>query len=381
MIIQPLSHIKDLRKTLHQMAELSGNEHNTSRFLQDYLKRLNPDEIIANIGGAGFVVVFNGKEPGSTVALRTDMDALPIIEENSFKYRSANVGVSHKCGHDGHMAIMLAVAEHLSVHKPLKGKVMLVFQPEEETGTGALKMLSDTKFTQLAPDYFFALHNVPSYKAGSVLARNNSFASASVGVCFALHGKSSHAAEPENGNSPALAMSEIIQSLEKLPPSIQGIKDFILLTVIHAKLGERAFGTTPGYAQVMATLRSYRDDDLELLKAEAVSIVKTICKTFGLRLEIEWIEPFCATVNNNDLVKHIEHVAVKNGIEYNTLLNPFRWSEDFGYFLRQYKGAMFALGAGINHAQLHNPDYDFPDEIISVGANMFIGIVEEILNT
>lgn len=375
----PINYVSEeiisLRKKLHTIAEVSGNEKQTSDFLINYFRKLSPSEIITNIGGYGFVVIFDGNVSGKNIALRTDIDALPISEENTFNYKSLTEGVSHKCGHDGHMAILTSVGEYFSKNPIKKGKLILLFQPEEETGTGALKMLNDEKFKKLHIDYFFGLHNLPGYEKSSIICRKNTFASASVGLILKLTGKTSHAAEPENGNSPALAMAEIVQCLEKIVFANTNLDDFALITTIHAKLGERAFGTTPGYAEVMATLRAYKNQDLELLKNESIKNAKSIAEKYNLKLESEFTEEFSATVNTPDMVRIINEAAHKNNLNYVDLKNPFRWSEDFGYFLQKYPGAMFGLGAGKNHPQLHNPDYDFPDEIIDSGAKMFISIV------
>jgi amidohydrolase len=370
--------ILNLRKKLHTIAEVSGNEKQTSDFLINYFHKLSPSQIITGIGGYGFVVIFEGANPGKSIALRTDIDALPITEENTFAYKSVTYGVSHKCGHDGHMAILTSVGEYFAKNPIKKGKLILLFQPEEETGTGALKMLNDEKFKKLQIDYLFGLHNLPGYETSSIICRKNTFASASVGLILKLLGKTSHAAEPENGNSPALAMAEIVQSLEKLVYANTNLKDFALLTTIHAKLGEKAFGTTPGYAEVMATLRAYKNRDLELLKNESIKNATAIADKYSLKLKSEFTEEFSATVNSPEMVNIVKEAALNNNLNYHRLKNPFRWSEDFGYFLQKYKGAMFGLGAGKNHPQLHNPDYDFPDEIIDSGAKMFISIVNNL---
>ena len=379
MPIIPISEeIISLRKKLHSIAEVSGNEKQTSQYLINHFKSLPVTEIITEIGGTAFVVIIEGLNRGKNIALRTDIDALPINEENGFDYKAEQEGVSHKCGHDGHMAILTAVGEYFAKNPLRNGNLFLIFQSEEETGTGALKMLNDYKFQQLKIDFIFGLHNLPGYETSHIICRENTFASASVGLILKLFGKTSHAAEPENGNSPALAMAEIIQYLEKIVHSNTNLIDFSLLTTIQAKLGERAFGTTPGYAEVMATLRAYQNQDLDLLKNDSIKNAKAIATKYKLKLESNFTEEFSATVNSSDMVSIVKKAAQENNLKYQNLQNPFRWSEDFGYFLQKYEGAMFGLGAGKNHPQLHNPDYDFPDEIIESGVNMFIAIVNNL---
>ncbi len=164
-----------LRKDLHCNPELSGKEKNTSAKIKNFISQFNPDEVISNIGGNGIAFIFKGKEEGKTILFRSELDALPISEQNDFEYKSSVENVSHKCGHDGHMTILSGLASLLKNKKPDRGKVVLLFQPAEETGEGAAKVLEDKKFEQINPDYVFALHNLPGYPAGSVVIKNGNF--------------------------------------------------------------------------------------------------------------------------------------------------------------------------------------------------------------
>ena len=163
-------------------------------------------------------------------------------------------------------------------------------------------------------------------------------------------------------------------------PVNNSVSDFSLVTIIHTKIGERAFGTTPGYAELMATLRAHRNTDMEYLINNAENFVKKIAEKNKLKFEIEWVEKFPATLNDSECAQFIKQAASENSFKVNELKKPFRWSEDFGHFTNHFKGAMFGLGAGKNHPQLHNPDYDFPDEIILTGTKMFYSIIKNILN-
>ncbi|MFW5805285.1 MAG: amidohydrolase [Bacteroidales bacterium] len=366
----------DFRKDLHKYPEVSGEEKETAKRLVDFIEQFHPDEIIGNIGTYGLAFVFNGKTKGPVTMFRSELDALPIQEINTFDHKSVYDGKAHKCGHDGHMAMIAGMAALLHKNPPEKGKVILLYQPEEETGTGALKVLDDKKFRELKPDYLFSLHNLPGIPLGEIRCRSDIFASASVGLIVRLTGKTSHAAEPENGNSPAMAMASIVQEIETLTTKVS-LSDFGLITTIHVKLGERAFGTTPGYAEVMATIRTYRNTDLDKLKNAAIDKIKTITKPYGLKTDFEWVEEFSDTHNNKDAVEVIKKAADENNLPFLWMKEPYRWSEDFGYFLKEYKGAMFGLGAGEKQPQLHNPDYDFPDDLIPVGTGMFYSIVKQ----
>jgi len=367
-----------LRHELHQHPELSGNEFITAERIVSFLSHYKSYKIIRGIGGNGIACIFKGQKEGASVLFRCDMDALPIEEENDFEYKSKEKGVSHKCGHDGHMAIMAGLAESFSKNPLGKGQAILLFQPSEENGKGAINVLNDEKFKELHVDYSFALHNLPGFPSGSVLLRKGTFASASKGIIIKLYGKTSHAAEPENGISPAIAMSNIIKQLNAISNSNDLFADFSIVTVVHAQLGELAFGTSPGYAHVMATLRTYSNSDMQKLTVEVEKLVNENAAVNNLKVEMSYTEEFPATVNNPELTELIEYSAKScdNNFQYIDL--PFRWSEDFAHFTQAFPGALFGLGSGMNHSQLHNPDYDFPDEIIESGVKIFSEIFSQI---
>lgn len=291
----------EFRHTLHQFPEVSGNEKQTAQRVKDFIRQYHPDKIIEDIGTYGLAFYFEGKHPGPVLAIRSELDALPVHEINEMAYRSETDGVGHKCGHDGHIAMIAGLAERFSNEPPERGTVVLLYQPEEETGTGALKMLKDEKMQNIAPDYMVSLHNLPGYPMGTVVCREGVFASASVGMIMRLKGKTSHAAEPENGNSPSMAMSEIITYIEKLTAHAPKLRDFGLATVIHAFVGERAFGTTPGYAEVMATLRAYHNEDLDILKETARNFAAKCAEKYQLEIGFEWVEEFSTTYNSSEI--------------------------------------------------------------------------------
>lgn len=206
--------LAETRKYLHQHPELSEQEKNTAVFIEQKMAVYKPDQLIKI--GYSRVFVFNSKEPGETYAFRADMDALPILETGNRKHLSIHTGIAHACGHDGHMTVLLGLAEIIAKYPPQKGKVVLVFQSAEETGQGAKRLTADEAFRELQIDYIFGWHNIPSFDLGSMLIKKNEFASASCGLIVNLQGKTSHAAEPENGINPALAIAEITQKLHQL---------------------------------------------------------------------------------------------------------------------------------------------------------------------
>ncbi|MBN2236689.1 MAG: amidohydrolase [Bacteroidales bacterium] len=369
--------IINLRRELHQNPELSNKEVLTSERIIHFLKDYRPDKIV-RLGETGVVFVFSGSVEGKTILFRAELDALPIQETTHKAYKSANQQISHVCGHDGHMAILAGLAQKISQNPPKKGKVLLLFQPAEEVEQGALEVVENPNFKTLNPDYLFALHNVPGFKKHSILLKKGSFASGSKGMTVKLTGKTTHAAEPQNGISPANAIAEIIHQLHSLRENKTLFSDFILLTIIHIQLGEISFGTSPGYAEMRITLRAYENKDLDLLTHHCEKITQEISSLEKLKCEFSYSEVFPATVNNDFCVELVEQSAKQLNLEVQQLKTPFKWSEDFGYYTEKYKACFFGLGSGVDQPQLHNPDFDFPDDIIETGIDLFYSIYQNI---
>lgn len=372
-------HLIHLRQLLHANPELSGNEKNTAAYISGFIRKLNPDLLINNIGGEGILVLFDSGKPGPGLLFRADMDALPIQEVNEFPHRSVVDGVSHKCGHDGHATILCGLAEKLAEQKPSSGKVYLLFQPAEETGEGAVKVVSDTKFN-IQPDFVFALHNLPGYEKGNIVVKDGLFSAAVNSIIIKLKGKTAHAAEPEFGNNPAKAISEIISLANKLNYNVPAQENFQLLTPVHINMGTAAYGISAGDAELHYTLRCWDNEHLRKLESTLVNQTTEIAVKYGLKFEYEFTQTFYANNNNKAANDIVRLSAQQNDYIIEEKPVPFKWAEDFGYFTSQYKGCMFGLGAGKDLPALHNPDYDFPDSIIATGVTVFHSITKNLLN-
>lgn len=308
------------------------------------------------------------------------MDALPINEVMDIPHRSVIDGVSHKCGHDGHMAILMGVAARLRRHPPVRGSVVLLFQPAEETGKGACTVITDSRFKDIEPDFVFALHNLPGFPMGSIILKNGIFASASRGITVELSGTSSHASEPQKGRSPALAVARIIETFTNLPRSSVSMNDTALVTVIHARVGKRAFGISPGNGCVLAALRTCGTEAMNIISRRIEEIAEAIAETHKLECRISWTDEFPVTENSEIAVNTVQSAAGNLGLRTVQPDAPFPWSEDFGHFTKKYPGALFGIGAGIDTPALHSAEYDFPDELIPIGIEIFTEIINELLN-
>lgn len=362
----------DARRYLHKFPELSGEEANTAAFIEKYLNKLKIPEVITGIGGFGIAARFKGEKKGKRVMFRCEMDALPIHEANEFLHKSKITNISHKCGHDGHIAIMLGLAELLTKHKIEDGEVVLIFQPAEETGEGALKIIQDPKFRDLVPDMAFALHNIPGYPLNSIIVREGCFAAGSAGMESLFFGKTSHAGEPGKGKNPALAVSQIIREMYSLN------RDFdpdTFVTVVNVDIGEKSYGTSPGKAELRCTMRSSENSSLMKIAAEAENIVTNISIDHNLTNKIKIVQEFPPLMNDPEILETVVDSANAAGLEVIEMESPLPWSEDFSRFIQNVPGCLFGLGSGKDHAKLHQPDYDFPNRLIEGGVKIFFNIV------
>ncbi|KAF0203697.1 MAG: hypothetical protein FD170_770 [Bacteroidetes bacterium] len=370
-----------IRHQLHQFPELSGSETETTLYISALLNELKPDLLQKGADEKGVWAVFDSGKPGPAVLFRADIDALPINETSDLPYASANQGVSHKCGHDGHAAILAGFASQVAKNRPEKGKLILLFQPAEETGMGAKSILENPDFNKLKPDYCFAMHNLPGFPVSGAVVRIGTFAAASSGMIIKLKGRTSHASEPEKGQSPASVMAQLMSGLPGLTRNGNAGKfnDFVMLTLIHANMGKPSFGTSPGEAVLMATLRAYLNEDMEYLCKLAEEMVAKASQSAGLDFEISYTEEFPATINHEEPVEMVTEAAKETGTALISAILPFRWSEDFAHFGLQSKAVLFGIGAGENHPPLHHPDYDFPDQIIPVALKMWEAVYFKLL--
>lgn len=370
--------VEVLRKSLHQIAELSGKEFRTAELINAELIKCNPDELHTEIGTTGIVATFDSNEPGQHIVFRSELDALPIQEINTFSHRSDTDGVSHKCGHDGHMSILMGLAKFLSLNRPMKGKVSLLFQPAEENGQGAEAMIRSGRISDFEPiDKFYSLHNIPGHEQHTIYCRSGVFTPHVISLEIKLHGKESHAAEPENGHNPALAIAEITQSFHDLQQLDKSRSDFKLITPVFSKMGKVWYGISAGEAELGFTIRTWETRVMRELQDKCLKVVEAIAKKYQLGVETRYFEEFNSTMNDEHSAGQIKKAAEANQFQYVEMSYPMNWGEDYGLFTQKYKGAMFGLGSGQNIPALHNPDYDFPDVIAATGIKMFIQILKE----
>ncbi|MFV1464045.1 MULTISPECIES: amidohydrolase [unclassified Phaeobacter] len=380
MTPERLARLTGLRHRLHQIPEVSGAEEKTAEVVARYLRQYQPDQLLTGLGGHGVAAVYQGIQAGPTVMIRCELDGLPIEELSEQPYRSSHAGRGHLCGHDGHMVMVAALADDLAARRPSRGRVVLLFQPAEETGKGAAAVIGDPAFATIAPDYAFSLHNLPGLPVGEIALCAGAANCASRGMRVQLTGRTSHAAAPQDGISPASAMAQLLPGLVALGGGGDLGPDYALVTLTHARLGQATFGIAPGEGEVWATLRTVNDARMAELITAATTLVQSTCLESGLGCEIRFDDVFEACTNDAEAVTLLRRACTRAGHAVRMRAQPQRWSEDFGQFGKQAKAAMFWLGSGMDQPQLHNPDYDFPDAAIPVGVAIFAEVIAEILS-
>ena len=355
-----LDKITALRKELHANAEGSGNEVKTQVILKDFLKENTSLEIIEK--GKWFYAVKRGVAGGKRIAFRADMDGVSSPEGY----------VAHMCGHDGHSAVLAGLGLWLEENETDK-TVFLLFQHGEETGEGAKEckiMLEEEKV-----DEIYGFHNIPAHPLGAVLLRENTFACASKGMTIKLTGKPSHAAYPELGVNPAFVIGELIIKIPEIlnPDNYQKM---VLCTIIKVAVGDDAFGVSASRGELLLTIRGELEEDLEKLQRTIENLVIENAKEQYLEYEISYSEEFPATINDTTCIERVKKACENAEIPTKILEVPFRWSEDFGHYLKGTKGAFFGIGDGEDYAGLHTENYEFPDAIIDRAIEVFGSIVQ-----
>lgn len=376
-----LMELTEFRRELHRTPELSGEEVETARKITAALKPMSPTRILTGLGGHGVAAVFDSGKDGPTVLFRAELDALPIEERNDIAWSSQISGKSHVCGHDGHMTMLLALGRMISRQPVAQGRVVLMFQPAEEDGSGAKAVVADPAYQDIQADWAFAIHIEPGRPFGYVSTCAGLINCASLGLKIKLSGKTAHAADPEDGISPALAISELIPALDALGQGGALDDDFRLVTITHVRIGEASFGVAPGEGEIFATLRTAGDEGVDRLEEMARTRAVTAAEKFGLSVDFEVCDNFAASINDPEAYALATKAMDAIDVAYGDAGVPMRASEDFGVFGWDAKAAMLCLGPGEGYAALHNPDYDFPDDLIPIGSAIFERIARDLLGT
>lgn len=388
-----IDEIVAIRRDIHAHPELCYEEHRTAALIEQKLKEWD----IACTGGIGKTGVVGSIKAGTsnkTIGLRADMDALPMQEENNFAHRSRHDGKMHGCGHDGHTAILLAAARHLSENRNFDGTVRFIFQPAEEGGAGAKAMIEDGLFERFPCDAVFGLHNWPGmpegsfgYRAGPLMASSNIFR-------INIRGKGGHAAAPQDSADPVPVIAQLVQALQTVVSrNIRPIDAAVLsITQIHAGT---ASNVIPDHGWIGGAVRAFSDEVVDLIEARMKQLAAQIANAFGCTSEVTFERRYPALVNSEAETELCAEVmrglyGAEKSVEYVFEHEPVMPSEDFAFMLQKRPGSYIFLGNGDgSHRQpdhglgpclLHNPSYDFNDNLLGIGASFWVRLTEKYLS-
>jgi len=366
------------RHDIHRHPELAFEEHRTANKVADLLVGFGL-EVHRSIGNTGVVGVLKKGSSERAIGLRADMDALKILEQNSFEYRSVNQGKMHACGHDGHTAMLLGAAHYLASEGEFDGTVVFIFQPAEEHGDGARAMIDDGLFERFPVDSVFAIHNFPSLACGKFAVRAGSIMAAEDNFEITINGVGCHAAMPHLGKDPIVIGAEIVTAMQSLVSRSLDPLDNAVVSFTEF-LTNGTINVIPGQVILKGDTRSLTTTVQEQIEATMGRIVSGICTAHGVNYEFSYRHNFTPTVNTPEEAEIAANVArIVVGVE-NVVgdSRPIMGSEDFGYMLRSRPGAYLLLGngeGGVGGCRLHNPAYDFNDDILSIGADFWVTLV------
>ncbi len=368
--------ISGWRHDIHQHPEVLYETHRTSALVAELLKEFGCDEIVTGIGRTGVVGVIKGKTDtkGMVVGLRADMDALPMQEETGLEYASKIPGAMHACGHDGHTAMALGAAKYLCETRNFDGTAVMIFQPAEEGGNGAEAMCNDGMMDRFGIQEVYAIHNVPGRPVGQFSTRSGPFLAATDEFEIHLEGRGGHAAKPQTTVDTTVMLSQLVVALQTVisrnaDPIYQGV-----LSVTSAETSSNAFNVIPQSARLRGTVRTHSREMRDLIEDRIKEIVEGVASTFGGTFKVEYSRHIPITVNSDIQTGYASQAAV--AVSGDCVEAPMEMGgEDFSFMLEERPGAFMILGAG-EGAGLHNPKYDFNDEIIPMGCSWFAEMVE-----
>jgi len=359
------------RHHLHQNPELSGYETETARFVVSKLREFGVDEITTQVGGEGVVAVLHGKAAGRTVALRGDMDALPIHEESSLPYKSCKVGVMHACGHDGHTATLLGTAATLSkLRNEFAGTVKFIFQPAEEIVRGAVAMCAEGVMEGV--DAVFGLHGWPQLDIGKVGVKSGAMMASSDTFILTIKGSGGHAAQPHMTIDPIIAGAHIVTALQTLVSREINPTHSVVVTVAQFHAGT-ADNVIPETAELQGTVRCLTEAHRREMPERLERVIAGVCSALRTEYTLKYHSGTGVTLNDPDMTELFRKVATETlGAENVVALDaPSMGAEDFSVYLTHAPGCFFRLGVGADSPPIHTPRYNFGDEPIGIGIHLF----------
>jgi hippurate hydrolase len=391
-ILESAEVIQAIRRDIHAHPELCFEEKRTSDVVAQTLESWGI-KIHRGLGKTGVVGIIEGSlGKGRSIGLRADMDALPLQEHNHFEHTSQHPGKMHACGHDGHVAMLLGAAQYLAQHRAFKGTVYLIFQPAEEGGGGAREMIRDGLFDLFPCDAVFGMHNWPGIPVGDFAVTPGPMMASSNEFQITVKGKGGHAALPHNSADPVFAASQIINSLQAIITRNKRPVDAAVLSITQFHAGD-ASNIIPDSAWIGGTVRTFTHEVLDLIESRLHQIASATAQAFDCAAEVTFSRNYPPTINHEketafaiDVMKDLvgEH-------HVNPRVDPTMGAEDFAFMLQKKPGCYVFIGNGdgdhrsqghgLGPCQLHNPCYDFNDQLLPLGSTYWVRLVERFLES
>lgn len=378
--------LQAIRRDLHAHPELRFEEHRTSALIADLLQRWGLD-VRRGLGGTGVVGTLRGADGARAIGLRADMDALPIEEVNTFAHASRHSGRMHACGHDGHCAMLLGAAQYLAQHHPFNGTVHFIFQPAEEGGAGAQRMIEDGLFEQFPCDAVFGMHNWPQLAVGQFGLRAGPMMASSNQFDITLTGKGSHAAMPHLGIDPVLMSAHVITALQGIVTRNLNPIDSAVLSVTVLRAGDVS-NVVPDTATISGTVRTFRPEVTDLIEARLRQVAMLTAQAHGGAAKVGFSREYPPLINDEAQTHFAARVldGIVGPARVVRNVEPTLGAEDFAFMLHKRPGcyvfigngdgAHRSAGHGLGPCMLHNPSYDFNDELLPLGATYWVRLVE-----
>lgn len=385
-ILADAASITALRRDIHAHPELCFEEVRTSDVIARQLTEWGIP-IHRGLGRTGVVGIVSSGTSGRAVGLRADIDALPMTEHNRFEHASRHAGKMHACGHDGHTAMLLAAAKHLSKHRNFDGTVYLVFQPAEEGGGGAREMIRDGLFEKFPMEAMFGAHNWPGMKVGQFAIKSGPCFASSNEFRITIRGKGAHGAMPHLGLDPVPVACQMVQAFQTIITRNKRPIDTGVISVTMIHTGE-ATNVVPETCVIEGTVRTFTTEVLDLIERRMKTVAEATCAAFEVGCEFEFARNYPPTINHPAETQFAREVMADVVGQDNVLeFEPTMGAEDFSYFLQHKPGAYFLIGNGdgshragghgLGPCMLHNPSYDFNDDLIPLGATLWVRLAEK----
>jgi amidohydrolase len=389
-IVTQAASIVAIRKDIHAHPELCFQEQRTADVVAAKLTEWGIP-VHRGMGTTGVVGIIKNGTSDRAIGLRADMDALPLQEFNTFAHASQHEGKMHACGHDGHTAMLLSAAQHLAKHRNFDGTVYVIFQPAEEGGGGAREMIKDGLFKKFPMQAVFGMHNWPGAEVGTFAVSPGPVMASSNEFKITVHGKGSHAALPHNGVDPIVVASQMVQAFQNIitrnkKPVDAGV---ISVTMIHTG---HATNVIPDSCEMQGTVRTFTLEVLDLIERRMKEVAEHICAANEARCEFEFVRNYPPTINHVKEAAFMREVMGEMvGADNVMAQEPTMGAEDFSFMLQEIPGAYAfiangdgahrEMGHGGGPCTLHNPSYDFNDELIPLGGSLWVKLVEKWFQT